>query len=244
MRLHAGQNGKKSIPRNLIRFFLYLFEYFNFHFTIIISLSPSIHLLLIITFVSFSVFFICLSSISSPIGSSFSSSFYLVQLLLFISRHHFLSFKDLSFEAEFTIVAKRNDFCHAFVAYFECGFTQVKTEKNQFQGIFHNFSCIYLNISIFILLLPSLSHSINLLHIIPFVSLTVFNICLSSISSSLCSLLLSRLSPSLLFLSFSMLFTHIDGRALSLPWRDAQRIILLWNSKHKNHHTGNNTGSD
>ena len=23
-------------------------------------------------------------------------------------------------------MAKRNDFCHAFVAYFECGFTQVR----------------------------------------------------------------------------------------------------------------------
>ena len=56
----------------------------------------------------------------------------------------------------------------------------------------------------------------------------------------------SRLSPplSFSFFSFFMLLTHIDGRALSLPWRDAQRIILLWNSKHKNHHTGNNNGSD
>ena len=170
------------------------------------------------------------------------TSFYYLSLLLISCHHYCFSFQDLSFEAEFTIVAKRNDFCHAFVAYFECGFTQVKTEKNPFQGILHDFSCIYLNISIFILLSPSVSPLVFIF----FLSLLLshfpyfLSVCLPFL------LLLARLSPplSFSFFSFSTLLTHIDGRAPSLLWRDAQRIILLWNSKHKNHHTGNNTGSD
>lgn len=32
---------------------------------------------------------------------------------------------DLSFNADFTLRVNRNDFCHAFVAYFECAFTQI-----------------------------------------------------------------------------------------------------------------------
>mmetsp|Transcript_29368 Transcript_29368/g.28092 ORF Transcript_29368/g.28092 Transcript_29368/m.28092 type:complete len:373 (-) Transcript_29368:50-1168(-) len=33
--------------------------------------------------------------------------------------------EDLSFQSDFMITSKRNDFCHAFVAYFECAFTQI-----------------------------------------------------------------------------------------------------------------------
>ena len=33
--------------------------------------------------------------------------------------------QDLSFRSQFSLRVKRNDFCHAFVAYFECAFSQV-----------------------------------------------------------------------------------------------------------------------
>jgi protein arginine N-methyltransferase 1 len=33
--------------------------------------------------------------------------------------------EDLTFSGNFQLKAARNDFCHAFVAYFECAFTQV-----------------------------------------------------------------------------------------------------------------------
>lgn len=33
--------------------------------------------------------------------------------------------EDLTFQSRFSLKVARNDFCHAFVAYFECGFTQI-----------------------------------------------------------------------------------------------------------------------
>ena len=35
--------------------------------------------------------------------------------------------QDLAFTSEFALKVTRNDFCHAFVAYFECAFTQVSS---------------------------------------------------------------------------------------------------------------------
>ena len=32
---------------------------------------------------------------------------------------------DLSFQADFSLQVNRNDFCHAFVAFFECAFTKI-----------------------------------------------------------------------------------------------------------------------
>ena len=63
--------------------------------------------------------------------------------------------------------------------------------------------------------------------------------CLVLSSSSL--LFVSFSFPSI---SFSKLLSHIDGRALSFPWRDAQRIILLWNSKSRIIIRGTDNGSD
>lgn len=34
--------------------------------------------------------------------------------------------EDLSFSSDFTLTVKRNDYVHALVAYFDCGFTQVR----------------------------------------------------------------------------------------------------------------------
>jgi type I protein arginine methyltransferase len=39
--------------------------------------------------------------------------------------------EDLAFTTEFTLQFKRNDYCHAFVAYFECAFTQVSVTYSQ-----------------------------------------------------------------------------------------------------------------
>lgn len=33
--------------------------------------------------------------------------------------------EDLSFQSDFSLTARRNDYVHALVAYFDCGFTQV-----------------------------------------------------------------------------------------------------------------------
>ena len=102
--------------------------------------------------------------------------------------------------------------------------------------------------SIFIFLSQSLYSIISFLLIKSLHLSYVLFVCVSFISSSLCRLVLSCLAlfcfvlsclvfflPTILFpsLPFAMLLSHIDGRALSFPWRDAQRIILLWNSKSK-----------
>ena len=33
--------------------------------------------------------------------------------------------EDLAFQSNFSLTARRNDYVHALVAYFDCGFTQV-----------------------------------------------------------------------------------------------------------------------